>query len=118
MDKNKHFLYVFYTLYLATNQDGEFSFVMSSTQISGPHNVTISPSKFSSDVEHTFEFNDQPVTTSFAVYTDYLSFDRSIVIIDTAGVMFMGTVSIGGTADYNGDQPCPLQNATVNTLPF
>jgi hypothetical protein len=103
-------------IFTATNQDGEFSFVISSTQISGPHNVTISPSKSSAGVVHTFEFNDQPVT-SFSVYTDNLSFDRSVVIVDTASVNFVGTVSIGDTADYNGDKPCPVENATVHFSP-
>ncbi len=74
--------------------------------------MTISPSKSSAGVVHTFEFNDQPVT-SFPVYTDYLSFDRSVIIIDTASVNFVGTITIGDTADYNGDKPCPLENATV-----
>ncbi len=88
---------------------------MDSTELRGPRNVTISPSKTSAGVQHKFKYNEQEVQT-IEVYMDYLSFDKSITITDTTSVNFVGTISIGDTAQYNDDNPCPVENATVCIL--
>jgi hypothetical protein len=99
-------------IFAVTNQDGEFSFVMTSSAISGPRNVTITPSKSSGGVLHTFEYNDVPVS-SHSVYIDTLTFDKTVTFIDTAVVNFRGSVSIANTSLYNQGKPCSVESAIV-----
>jgi hypothetical protein len=97
---------------LVSNAEGEFSFILASTDIRGPRNVTISPSKTSASVLHKFTYNEKEVE-SFQVYIDFLSFDKSVTITDITSVNFIGTVSIAETSEFNNDEACPVENATV-----
>ena len=92
--------------------EGEFSFIMASTDVRGPRNVTISPSKTSAGVTHKFTYDEKEVE-SVQVYIDFLSFDKTITITDITSVNFVGTISIASTAEYNDDEACPVENATV-----
>ena len=85
---------------------------MASTDIRGPRNVTISPSKTSASVQHKFTYDEREVE-SFQVYIDYLSFEKTVTITDITSVNFIGTVSIAGTSEFNDDEACPVENATV-----
>ena len=88
---------------------------MASTDVRGPRNVTVSPSKTSAGVTHKFTY-DEKETESVRVYMDFLSFDKTITITDITSVNFVGTISIASTAEYNNDKPCPVENATVCAL--
>ena len=106
------FLFKIPTILVVTNEDGHYSFVMTSNLIRGPHNLTITPFKKSANVTHTFEYNNVPITNR-TLYIDTLTFDEEVNIIDTAAVNFVGTVSIASTAPFNGGFPCPISNVTV-----
>ncbi len=98
-----------------TNEDGHYSFNMSSNLIRGFHNLTITPYKKSGNVTHTFEYYGIPITNK-TLYIDTLTFDQEVNIIDTAAVNYVGTVSIANTAPFNGingGPPCPISNVTV-----
>ncbi len=101
--------------FIVTNEDGYYSFVMTSNLIRGPHNLTITPFKKTGNVTHTFEYNAVPITNR-TLYIDTLTFDQEVNIIDTAAVNYVGMVSIANTAPFNGingGPPCAISNVTV-----
>ena len=85
---------------------------MTSPNIVGLRNVTITPSMISANVVHTFEYEYTPITNQ-TVFIDTLMFDKIVDFVDTAAVNFVGVVSIANTLQYNLDNPCPIENATV-----
>lgn len=85
---------------------------MTSPNLVGLQSVTITPSKTSANILHTFEYDYTPITNQ-TVFIDTLTFDKTVDFVDTAAVNFVGMVSIANTSQYNLDNPCPIENATV-----
>jgi hypothetical protein len=98
-----------------TNQDGVFEIHIATESLTGPQHVVITPSKISSGVTHSFDYNGDPIQ-NLSVYVDFLDFNKAITFIDTTVGSVSGVISISDTAAFNGDSRCPISNATVCLL--
>ena len=98
-----------------TNQDGVFEIHIVTESLTGPQHVVITPSKTSSGVTHSFEYNGDPIQ-NLSVYVDFLDFKKEITFVDTTAVSVSGVISIADTAAFNNDIRCPISNATVCLL--
>lgn len=96
-----------------TDENGRFEIYVATASFGNTRQtVTISVSKTSGPVEHTFACDGIPCT-SRAIDVDPLSFDNEVDFTDTSTTSVLGRVYIGGTEHNAFLFGCPLPGVKV-----
>ena len=98
---------------IVTGEDGVFEIHVLSKDIKAlRQSLTLSYSKRSGDVSHTFECGGVACTQQ-TVIIEHLRFDQEIEVRDTTSVPFSGRVTIAGTEHEGYYSGCPLRGVEV-----